>query len=199
MIKMRSILAALVLVSAAAVSDARASFTYSVAPASTTNNFGGSSLTVAAFNGGAASGTLAGVQSINVAKISQTSTTVSPATDTGSFGLPPLIITVNNLNGGGSGTFTVNGTIVVTRSDTTGAASTFTPGAITPAVLTLGAFSYTLSSPAYSPPTIGGGGNGAGALGYTITEASVPEPTSFALAGIGFAVVGALSWRRRQV
>ena len=199
MIKMRSILAALVLFSAAAVSDARASFTYSVAPASTTYNFGGSSLVVAAFNGGATSTILSGTQSINAAQITQTSTTVSPATDTGSFGLPPLILTVNNLNGGGSGTFTVNGTIVVTRSDTTGAASTFTPGAITPAVLTLGAFSYTLSSPSYSPPTIQAGGNGNGSLGYTITEASVPEPTSFALAGIGFAVVGALSWRRRQV
>ena len=96
MIKMRSILAALVLVSAAAVSDARASFTYSVAPASTTYTFGGSTLIVAAFNNGVASPVLAGNQSINAAQITQTSTTVAPATDTGSFGLPPLVITINN-------------------------------------------------------------------------------------------------------
>ena len=199
MLTMRSMLAALALVSMASFSDAQASFTYSVAPNSTVNTFGGSSLTILAFNAGGNSAVLAGTQGINVAQISQTSTTVQPSTDTATISLPPLVVTINNQNGGGSGTFTVNGMINVTRSDTTGAASTFTPGVISPLTLVLGSFSYTLSTPAYSQPTIGAGGNGNGSLGYTITEASVPEPTSFALAGVGFAVVGALAWRRRQV
>jgi len=198
MMKMRTVLATLVLVSAYAAGEARASFTYSVAPATTSYNFGGSTLTVGAFNGGAVSPLLSGTQGINVAQISQSSTTAPPATDAGSFALPPLVVTINNQNGGGTGTFTVNGTIVVTRSDTAGAASTFTPGSITPATLTLGIYLYTLSAPSYSQPTIGSGGNGNGALGYTLTETQIiPEPSSMLLGLLGLPAL--VVFRRRTV
>ncbi|MFO0952670.1 MAG: hypothetical protein U0835_16290 [Isosphaeraceae bacterium] len=45
---------------------------------------------------------------------------------------------------------TVNGTIVVTRSKTQGASSFFTFGVITPATITLGNLTYSLSSPTYT-------------------------------------------------
>jgi PEP-CTERM motif len=198
-IKIRTLLAAAAVLATWAVDDARASFTYSVAPVTTSTNFGaGSNLTVTAFNNGATSGVLSGTQNINVAQITQTSTTAPPATDTASIPLAPLVITINNQNGGGSGAFTVNGGINVTRSDTGGAASIFTPGLITPSSLTLDGFIYTLSTASYSPPTIQSGLSGNGSLGYTVTETAVPEPTSFALAGMGFAALGACVYRRRR-
>jgi hypothetical protein len=202
---MRTFFATMALISSCVVGDARAAFTYSVAPVTTSTNFGsGSNLTVTAFNNGATSGVMTGSSGINVGQITQTSTTVAPATDTANIPLAPLIITINNQNGGGSGAFTVNGTFVVTRSDSSGAFSTFTPGSIAPPTLVLGNFSYTLGLPSYSPPTIGAGGNGNGSLGYFITEAdvptvtAVPEPTSLAMAVGPLALLGIAALRRAR-
>ena len=200
MIKLRTVLAAAAVLAAGAVGDARAGYTYMVAPVTTSTNFGtGSNLTVTAFNNGAVSGILSGDQTLNLAQITQTSTTVSPSTDTGSIPLAPLLVTINNVNGGGSGAFTINGTFNITRSDTTGASSTFIPGSISPVSLSLDGFVYTLSSPTYSPPTIQSGVSGNGSLGISITErAAVPEPTSIVLAGMGFATLGVIAYRRRR-
>lgn len=188
--------AVLALAALSAVNEARASFTYSVAPINTITPFGaGSTMTVAAFNGGGVSGTLSGVQIINLAQITQSSTTVPPATDT-SLGIPVnLTVTINNLNGGGSSNFVVSGNIVVTRSDTQGAASTFNLVSVLPPVLNLGGFLYTLSSPSYAAPTIQAGVSGNGSLSMLITE--TPEPASVALMGIGTAALAGLAIRRR--
>ncbi len=197
MTRFRTIFAILALGSTAWTSDARATFMYEVAPVTSTTDFGaGSALTVSAFNGGSYSGSLSGTQIINVAQITQTSTTVQPSTDTGSIALAPLIVTIDNLNGGGTGSFTVNGTIIVTRSDTTGAVSSFTPGTITPPTLVLGSFFYTLLNPSYSAPTIGAGGNGNGGLSFTITETFVPEPSSMLLSLLGLPAL--VLFRRRR-
>ena len=103
MLKMRTFFATMALVSSCVVGDARAAFTYSVAPVTTSTNFGvGSNLTVTAFNNGATSGVLTGSSGINVGQITQTSTTVFPATDTAKIPLAPLVITINNQNGGGT-------------------------------------------------------------------------------------------------
>ena len=177
---------------------AHASFIYTVAPVTVSTNFGnGSNLTFIAANNGAASGILSGSQSILLGAVTQSSTTVQPSTDTGSIPLAPLVITINNQNGGGSGAFTVNGFFAVTRSDTTGFDSSFSPGSITPPSLTLGAFTYTLNSPAYLSPTRTVGTHADGSLSYTITETQVtPEPATFAMAGLAFAAL-ALARRRR--
>jgi len=193
----RSCLTLAVLSLAVLAPAARASFIYTVAPVITNTNFGvGSNLTVTAANNGANSGVLSGSQSLLFGTITQSSTTVQPSTDLGNIPLAPLVITINNQNGGGSGAFVVNGTFVVTRSDTSGFLSTFSPGSISPPSLTLGAFTYTLSSPVYVSPTRTAGTNANGSLSYTINETSVPEPSSFAMLGLAIVAL-ALAPRRR--
>src|SRR5258708_12184525 len=96
---MRTFFATMALVSSCVVGDARASFTYSVAPVTTSTNFGaGSNLTVTAFGNGAASGVMTGSSGINVGQITQTSTTVAPATATPNLPLAPPVLTINNQN-----------------------------------------------------------------------------------------------------
>ena len=186
--------AVLALAAMTAVNEAKAAFTYSVAPVNTVTAFGaGSSMTVSAFNGGAPSGNLSGNQIINLAQITQTSTTVPPATDT-SPGIP-VLLTVTITNGGGSSAFTVSGNIVVTRSDTQGAASNFVLVSVLPPVINLGGLQYTLGSPSYAAPTISAGVSGNGSLSMLITE--TPEPASIALMGIGTAALAGLAIRRR--
>src|SRR5206468_843813 len=110
-------------------------------PVLTNTSFGvGSNLTVTAANNGANSGVLSGSQSLLFGTVTQSSTTVQPSTDLGNIPLAPLVITIINQNGGGNGAFVVNGTFVVTRSDTSGFLSTFSAGSISPPSLTLGAF-----------------------------------------------------------
>lgn len=175
---------------------AQASFTYSVAPATSSTNFGaGSTLTVTAFSGGGTSGTLSGTQNLNLASVTITTTTAPPATDTGTIALAPLVVTINNQNGGGSGTFTVAGDIVVTRSDTGGTVSSFTLTSIIPSVLKLGSWSYSLTAPTYSGPTVMAP---QGSLGITIMESAVPEPASMALMGIGVVVLAGYGLRRKR-
>ena len=80
--KMRRLLAGAAVALACWAGDARANFNYSVAPVTTSTNFGsGSNLTVTGFNNGAASAGLVGTQTINLAQVTQTSTTAALATD----------------------------------------------------------------------------------------------------------------------
>jgi hypothetical protein len=148
------------------------------------------------FNNGAPSPTLAGTEDILLVHVTNTSTTVAPPTDTANVA-GAVTVTINNLNGGGSGTFVVAGRIVVTRSDTLGAASTFTLTSILPSTLILGAFDYTLSNPVYIPPTIQAGQPGSGGISITVSE--TPEPASMALMGLGVALVAGLGLRRKLV
>ncbi|MFO0952673.1 MAG: hypothetical protein U0835_16305 [Isosphaeraceae bacterium] len=116
----KPLFAALSLAMILAGAEARAAFTYSVTPVTTSTNFGaGSNLTISAANGGVTSAVLSGTQIINLAQVTQTSTTVQPATDTAIIALPPLVITITNVGSGTSGNFTLSGQINVTRSDTT--------------------------------------------------------------------------------
>ncbi|MFO0952671.1 MAG: hypothetical protein U0835_16295 [Isosphaeraceae bacterium] len=74
MIRAKTILTALALVALTAAGDARAAFTYSVAPLSTTTAIGSSglsSMTVAAANNGLLSNTLSGTQIISIAQINE--------------------------------------------------------------------------------------------------------------------------------
>jgi len=191
-----------------AASDARAAFTYSVAPATTTTMFGvgGTSSTytvTSAFVAPTTSSVLSGSQGINLVQTTQTSSHVgvspfNPPTNSDAATIPvSLVVTINNTTDG-SGTITVAGNINVTRSDTQGAFSTFSLTSILPSSLTLGNFVYTLSSPTYIAPTISAGGNAGGGLSIFITEASaVPEPTAVVMLGTGLVGAIGLGLRRR--
>jgi hypothetical protein len=186
----------MVLTPAFVAGNARASFVYSVAPVTTSTNFGaGSNLTVSAPFGGGNSGVMAGIQTISLGQVTASTTTAPPASDSGNIPLAPLVVKIINQNGGGQGSFIVNGTFNVTAINTSGVTSTYTPGALPPSLI-LGSYTYTLSNPVYTAPTP----TLPGSLTYRITEVgpAVPEPSSFVLAGMGITMVGAMASRRRK-
>lgn len=195
MSKLRSALSVLALVTTAALCQtAHAAFTYNVSPLTTSTNFGaGSNLTLSAAFNGAISSPLAGTQIINLAQVTQTSTTVSPATDTATI---PFSLITTITNAGGSAPITMTGTLNVLRSDTQGAISTFSLTSFLPTPLVLGGFNYTLSSPTYAAPTIGAGTTANGSLSVMITETAIPEPASLGVLAMGG--VALLARRRRQ-
>jgi len=199
MIRSKSLFAALSLAVLLATAEAKANFTYSVAPATSTTNFGSSTYTITpGFPTPTVSPVLGGTQIINLVQTSQTSNRTS-GTDT--TVIPVSIATTINSVGDGSGTITLTGNISVTRSDTTGAASTFALTSILPASITLGAFTYQMSAPTYTAPTINST-TANGGISITVTETpTIPEPASLVMMGTSVLALGGLAIvrRRRQV
>jgi len=199
MIRSKSLFAAASLALLLLAGNAQASFNYSVTATPSPVSFGAGNTstytTTPSFTSGSPSGTLGGNQSINLVQTTQSSTR-NPGTDTTSFQLT-IVTTINNLNGGGSSTITLVGTLAVQRSDTTGAQSTFTQTSISPSSITLGGFVYTLSSPTYTAPTIGSTPANGG-ISINITENAVPEPASLVMMGTSALVLGGLTVIRRR-
>lgn len=94
----------------------------------------------------------------------------------------------------GTGSVSVTGSILITRSDVGGELSSL--ASLTIPALTIGNTQYTFSEPSYAPPTVNSAPNsvGAGNLAVLITPTIVPEPASAGLLGL----VGLLGLRRRR-
>jgi len=211
MIRARSLFAVLSVALLLAASDARASFNYSVVVTPTPVVFGAGNTSTytstPSFTSGSPSGTLTGTQTINIVQTTQTSTRVGTApfgagqTDQTTIPNYQAVVTINNLNGGGSANITVLGTLNITRSDTLGANSNYVLTSILPTSITLGQFTYSLSNPTYTAPTIAAGGNAGGGMSILITEApvpGVPEPASLVMMGTSVLALGGLSVLRRR-
>jgi hypothetical protein len=196
----KSIVTALSIALLLAASDARASFTYSVTATPLTQPFGTSSVytITPSFPPPATSTPLSGTQLINLVQTSQTTGTVI-GTDTTTIPVS-ITTTINNLNGGGSGNIVVAGNINVTRSDVFGAISSFTLTSILPASITLDGFTYALSAPTYTAPTVQGGANSNGGISIMISETAnaVPEPASMVMLGTSILAIGGISALRRR-
>jgi hypothetical protein len=208
MTKTKSFFAVLSVALLLAASDARAAFTYSTAvttgnagspPTVTTapgvvnsRNFGLSSYLL---NGQTSTGVLTGTQGINIVQTSQVSTQSPATTDTTSFPVS-LAVTITNTTDG-SGVITVAGVINVSRSDSGGALSSFNLTSILPSSITLGAFTYDLSAPVYTFPTIGVTPANGG-ISLTISERVVPEPASLVMMGTSVLALGGLTVIRRR-
>jgi hypothetical protein len=182
-----------------AASDARANYDYSVTVTPVTYTVGGTTITLT----GRTSNFLSGTNIVTLANITETSTTVSPATDTVNDRYTLDVVITNPSLSGTSGTFTVTGALTgsVNATSSTLENTYFTSA---PASLTIGGQSFsfnvgllnTTPSQYYGPPTV----NGAiGALGGVIQGPGgpgVPEPRSLAL--LGMSVIGALGLFARR-
>jgi len=211
MTRTKSLFAALSVALLLAAGDARAAFTYSVAVTTTpvAPATGGGTTPANAFNtivfgqsnyimsGQTSTGTLTGLQTINLVQANQNSTRPGPPPATDTTTIPTsLAVTINSV-GNGSGVITVAGTLNITRSDMQGANSTFTLTSILPAFLTLGQTTYDLSAPVYTAPTINSLNANAG-ISITINERAIPEPASVVMMGMGALALGGLTVLRRR-
>src|SRR5262249_23241638 len=94
----------------------------------------------------------------------------------------------------GTGSETVTGSLLITRSDNNGELSSL--ASLNIPTLTIGNTQYTFSNPMYAPPTVNSipGSAGDGKLGIEIDSVLVPEPSTLALLTLG--AVGLLLRRR---
>ncbi len=178
-----------------AATSSRADYSYSTAVVPSAKPFGSGS----SANFSPSSGTgLAGNQNIALSTVTDITTTMPPATDTG---IVPYAIKLNLVqtlpDTPGMGSIIITGFLTFTRSDTKGEISKNTVTNISmPAVI--GGLVYTLSDITYSPPTVNAppGTGGAGSIGGLITVTPVPEPASVAMLGVGGLLLVAPRLRR---
>jgi len=187
-----------VVVASLLATEARANFDYTTVinpPAGGTATFGTSSSVVF---GNVSKTNLNGSQNINIADVSILSTKLAPPTDSGSVAFTDTITITDPSGGGTTGTFTVSGTLNVTRADTGGELSSLTVSSISGPIV-LNGTTYSLDGISYAPPTINSG-NGTppdGNISALLTVA-VPEPASIALVSLGGLGMIALARRSRK-
>ncbi|MCC6419988.1 MAG: PEP-CTERM sorting domain-containing protein [Gemmataceae bacterium] len=142
--------------------------------------------------------TAIGDTQIPVANLWTFSTATSTTPDKFTGAPYDVSLTLTDGLSGQSGTATFTGALSGTLSDRHALLANSVAGGLTQA-LTLGTSVYTVTLGAFAPPGPPSSSN-SGSLSalVTITPATVPEPSTLLLAGIGCAGAGLVGWCRRR-
>ncbi len=175
--------------------EARAGFSYSSSsnPASVT--FGGSTIGLGTVT---SASTLSTPTLVNLLNISDTTTTTPPGTDSTSIAFTDTVAITNIPPPGttAAGSLTFSGILSFTRSDTGGEVSTFTLTSVS-GPTSIDGVTYTLSNLVYAAPTVNSTTGVGNISGLITSTATVPEPASIAMIGIGLATAMGFAARRR--
>jgi hypothetical protein len=184
-------LVAAMLLATGASSQASYTLTTTAGPTPASVTFGGTAFTFTAILPAGQTGSTA--SNFNVIDVGAMSSTVPPASDSGSVTLSESF----SLTGTpGTETFTLTGLFSLTAGSNGGIVSTYA-GTITNVV----GSGYTVLFAGYAPPSPGSGAGAFndGNISLTIIPISaVPEPASVAMLGLGLLSVGGVALRRRM-